>query len=59
MQARDVDGLVAVYSDRFEYDDRRRLSGDPIDSGAALRAAIERILEQYTTLRVAHAGRSR
>ncbi|MDT5281832.1 MAG: hypothetical protein QOJ20_3027 [Mycobacterium sp.] len=47
MRAHDVDGLVAVYSDRFEYDDRRRLSGYPIESSAALRAAAERILEQY------------
>ena len=28
--------LVAVYSDRFEYDDRRPLSGDPIESGSAV-----------------------
>jgi hypothetical protein len=47
MRAHDVDGLVAVCSDRFEYDDRRRLSGYPIESSAALRAAAERILEQY------------
>jgi hypothetical protein len=47
MRAHDVDGLVALYSDRFEYDDRRRLSGDPIDSPAALRVAVARILEQY------------
>jgi hypothetical protein len=47
MRAHDVAGLVAVYSDRFEYDDRRRLSGDPIESSAALGAAVERILEQY------------
>jgi ketosteroid isomerase-like protein len=47
LRAYDLDGLIAVYSDRFEYDDRRRLSGDPIGNGAAMRAAIERILEQY------------
>ncbi len=29
------------------YDDRRRLSGDPIEGIAGLRAACERILEQY------------
>jgi ketosteroid isomerase-like protein len=46
-QAHDLDGLVQLYSDRFEYDDRRRLSGDAIESRAALRAACERILEQY------------
>jgi hypothetical protein len=48
LRAHDLDGLIAVYSDRFEYDDRRRLSGDPIGNGAAMRAAIERILEQYS-----------
>ncbi len=47
IRAHDVDGLVAFYSDRFEYDDRRRLSGDPIESTAAMRAAVERLLEQY------------
>ena len=31
MQAHDVDGIIACYSDRFVYDDRRRLSGDPIE----------------------------
>jgi hypothetical protein len=46
-RAHDLDGLVAVYSDRFEYDDRRRLLGYPIESSAALRAAVERIIEQY------------
>jgi hypothetical protein len=48
MQAHDVDALVALYSDRFEYDDRRRLSSGPRDTPAALRAAVERILEQYS-----------
>jgi hypothetical protein len=47
MQAHDVDALVARYSDRFEYDDRRRLSGGPRDTPAALRLAAARILEQY------------
>jgi ketosteroid isomerase-like protein len=47
MRAHDVDGVVAVYSDRFEYDDRRRLSGGPRDTPAALRAAVELLLEQY------------
>ncbi len=42
---------VAVYSDQFVYDDRRRLSGDPIEDRAELRAAVERILEQYSHLR--------
>ena len=47
MLAHDVDTLVALYSDRFEYDDRRRLSGGPRDTPAALRAAVERLLGQY------------
>jgi hypothetical protein len=47
MRTHDIDGLVAHYSDRFEYDDRRRLSGGPRDTPAALRAAVERLLEQY------------
>ena len=47
MRAHDVDAAVAFYSDRFEYDDRRRLSGGPRDTPAALRAAVERLLEQY------------
>ncbi len=40
MRAHDVDGVVAAYSDRFVYDDRRRLSGDPIEGSAGLRAAV-------------------
>ena len=31
LHAHDVDGAVACYADAFVYDDRRRLSGDPID----------------------------
>ena len=58
MQARDLDAAVEVYADRFVYDDRRRLSGDPIEDRAAFRAASERIFEQYSRLRMAHAGRS-
>ena len=38
---------MAIYSDRFVYDDRRRLSGDPLDNTVALRAVAEHILEQY------------
>ena len=47
MQADDVDSAVTVHSDRFVYDDRRRLSGDPIEGIAGLRKASERLLEQY------------
>ncbi len=35
MHAHDVDALVAYYADRFVYDDRRRLTGDPIDGHVA------------------------
>ncbi len=47
MQAHEVDAAVAVWSDRFVNDDRRRLSGGPVEGAAALRAASERILDQY------------
>ncbi|OBG22969.1 adenylate cyclase [Mycolicibacterium celeriflavum] len=48
MQAHDVDGAAAIHSDRFEYDDRRRLRGDPLYAGAGVRSAFERVFEQYT-----------
>ena len=35
---------LAFYSDQFVYDDRRRLSGDPIRGRDALRAAIARVI---------------
>jgi ketosteroid isomerase-like protein len=47
-RAHDVDGALAWYSDRFVYDDRRRLSGDPVIGRDAMRAAIERVFDQYT-----------
>lgn len=47
MAAHDVEAAVSVRSDRFTYDDRRRVSGDPIDDAAELSAASERILGQY------------
>lgn len=48
MREHDVDGAARCFSDGFVYDDRRRLSGDLIRGGAALREAAERILEQYS-----------
>ena len=45
---RDIDAVVAAYSDEFTYDDRRRLSGDPVTTRAELRAAAERIRQQYS-----------
>ncbi|WP_422749700.1 AAA family ATPase [Mycobacterium sp. WMMD1722] len=47
MASRDVAAAVSVHSDRFTYDDRRRVSGEPIDDVAELSAASERILDQY------------
>ena len=44
----DIDAAVTAYSEKFDYDDHRRLSGDPIDDIAGARAAIERILAQYS-----------
>ncbi len=48
MQARDIDAQVGVYSDQFVYDDRRRLGGHPIENPSELRAAVERIHQQYS-----------
>ncbi|MEB3983033.1 AAA family ATPase [Mycobacterium sp. 663a-19] len=52
MRARDPQAAVGFYADRFTNDDRRRLSGDPIDDRAALLAAAERILAQYTRFEI-------
>jgi hypothetical protein len=48
MQAHDVDASLGCCSDQYVYDDRRRLSGDPIEGGPGLRAALERIFAQFT-----------
>ena len=46
MQAHDIDGDGRrVTRNRLCYDDRRRLTGNPLPD---LRTAVERILEQYT-----------
>ena len=47
IRARDADAVAALYADRFEYDDRRQLRGDPIDDHAAMRRAVGRIIQQY------------
>ena len=47
LNTHDVDGAFVKVSDAYEYDDRRRLSGDPIRGSAELRIAIARIYEQY------------
>ena len=59
MRAHDVDGTLECCSDRLVYDDRRRLSGDPIRGRDELRAAFERVFTQYTPFRVTHAGGAR
>jgi ketosteroid isomerase-like protein len=48
IRAQDVDAFVALYSDRFEYDDRRRLGGNPVRGSVELRVAFERVLQQYS-----------
>ncbi|OQZ91701.1 hypothetical protein BST11_07360 [Mycobacterium alsense] len=45
--ARNAEAAVQFYADAFTYDDRRRLSGEPIHDRAALLAAGERVLAQY------------
>ena len=45
--ANDIDAAFVHLSEGYEYDDRRRLSGDPIHGLAELRVAVERILAQY------------
>ena len=45
--ANDIDAAFLHLSEGYEYDDRRRLSGDPIHGLAELRVAVERILAQY------------
>jgi class 3 adenylate cyclase/ketosteroid isomerase-like protein/tetratricopeptide (TPR) repeat protein len=48
LQARDVDGMVATYSERLVYDDRRRLGGNPVDDLTVFRAAVALFVEQYS-----------
>jgi class 3 adenylate cyclase/ketosteroid isomerase-like protein len=48
VRARDIDAAAAIYSDRLIQDDRRRLSGGPIEGRAEARAALERLCEQYS-----------
>lgn len=49
MQDGDLETVVARYAEGFTYDDRRRLTGDPITNHAEMRAAFERIFAQFTT----------
>ncbi|MDT5076165.1 MAG: hypothetical protein QOJ80_802, partial [Mycobacterium sp.] len=53
LAAHDVDAAVGCYaSDQHVYDDRRRLSGDPVMGEAQVRAALARILEQFSRYEV-------
>ncbi|MCV7300101.1 nuclear transport factor 2 family protein [Mycobacterium barrassiae] len=47
MNARDIDATMETISGEFVYDDRRRLSGDPVNSRAEVRAAFKRVLDHY------------
>ncbi len=48
MRNRDIDALMAIYADQFVYEDRRRLAGDPVTDHAGMRAAVARVLDQYS-----------
>lgn len=48
MKAGDIDTLVDLHADDYVFDDRRKLSGDALRGRAALRAALERILAQFS-----------
>ena len=48
MKLRDCDAVLGYYSDQFEFDDHRSLTGDPIQGTAAMRVAIEQIFRQFT-----------
>jgi hypothetical protein len=48
LHARDVDAALAHAADPYVFDDRRRLSGEPIEGRAELRAALERLIAQFT-----------
>ena len=49
LQAGEVDAMLACYSDDYVFDDRRSLSGDPFSGKDALRAATQRILQQFSS----------
>lgn len=52
MRAGNVTACADFYTDGFTYDDRRRLSGDPIEDSATLLAVAERIRLQYKQFEV-------
>ncbi len=48
MRAHDVDGAPDCCSDQLVYDDRRRVSGDPVAAERSCGRLIERLFAQYT-----------
>ena len=48
MQAGEIDIALNHFSNDYVFDDHRRLSGDPIPGKVELRAAAERILQQFS-----------
>ena len=48
MRCHDLDGTLAHWADGSVYQDRRRISGDPIDDRDGLRTAFQRVFEQYS-----------
>jgi class 3 adenylate cyclase/ketosteroid isomerase-like protein len=53
LTAHDVEAAVGCYaSEQHVYDDRRRLSGDPVRGEAQVRLALNRIHEQYSRYEV-------
>ena len=47
MQYHDADGASRRYSETFVYDDRRRISGDPVVGLEQCGRRIELVCEQY------------
>lgn len=47
MNAHDLDASIDWCCEKYVFDDRRQLSGDPIEVPAGLRTALERILNQF------------
>ena len=48
MQAGEIDVALNHFSDDYVFDDHRRLGGDPIPGKVELRAAAERIVQQFS-----------
>ncbi len=59
LQANDIDRASPLHSDHFVYDDRRRLSGDPVVGHCRVSGRLCAIHRAVPTRRVADAGGSR